>query len=133
VCDFSLAVHLADGFRQILITASQYESANLARQDSAGKVYDYITTGGFAPRLAKVIDWARAEQQVLNKERDYYLGQWAQREQGITDMITNVFTMVGELAAAGAALPPPYGPSSPLLAAWRCLPRHPKAVRYLIA
>jgi hypothetical protein len=29
VCDFSLAVHLADGFRQILITASQYESANL--------------------------------------------------------------------------------------------------------
>jgi hypothetical protein len=82
VCDFSLAVHLADGFRQILITASQYESANLARQDSAGKVYDYITTGGFSPRLAKVIDWARAEQQILNKERDYYLGQWAQRETG---------------------------------------------------
>ncbi|SHT55621.1 DUF2130 domain-containing protein [Mycobacteroides abscessus] len=48
-CDFTLATHLADPFRRLLIKTSQYALANAARQGTAEKVYDYITTGGFIP------------------------------------------------------------------------------------
>jgi hypothetical protein len=107
VCDFSLATHLAEGFRQILITSSQYESANLARQDAAGKVYDYITTGGFCSRQEGVLQYARTELHTLDRERNYYQRRWAEREQALREMITGVFTMASELSAAGAELPPP--------------------------
>jgi hypothetical protein len=50
VCDFRSAVHLAAGLRWVLIAAAQYEAANAARSDCAGKVYDYIATGGFGAR-----------------------------------------------------------------------------------
>jgi hypothetical protein len=107
VCDFSLATHLAEGFRQMLITSSQYESANLARQDAAGKVYDYITTGGFCPRLEKVVEYVREETRILDMERNYHQRRWTEREQALREMITGVFAMASELAAAGAELPPP--------------------------
>lgn len=107
VCDFSLATHLAEGFRQMLITSSQYESANLTRQDAAEKVYDYITTGGFCPRLEKVVQYVREEMQILDRERNYHQRRWAEREQALREMITGVFAMASELAAAGAELPPP--------------------------
>jgi hypothetical protein len=107
ICDFSVAAHLAEGFRQMLITSSQYESANLARRDAAGKVFDYITTGGFCPRLETVVQYARKEQQILSQERNYWQRRWAERDQALREMIAGVFTMASELAAAGAELAPP--------------------------
>ena len=96
-----------EGFRQMLITSSQYESANLARADAAGKVFDYITTGGFCPRLETVLQYARKEQQILDQERNYWQRRWAEREQALREMTAGVFTMASELAAAGAELAPP--------------------------
>jgi hypothetical protein len=122
VCDFGLALHLAEGFRQVLITSSQYESANLARQDAAGKVYDYITTGGFCPRLEKVVQYVREERQTLERERNYWQRRWAEREQALREMITGVFAMASELAAAGAELPPPLRAELPALPSRVLLP-----------
>lgn len=107
VCEFRLASHLAEGFRQVLTTSSQYESANLARQDAAGKVFDYVTTGGFCPRLEKVIRHAQKELEILELERNYYQQRWAERDQGLREMIAGVFIMASELTTAGAELPPP--------------------------
>jgi hypothetical protein len=52
VCDYR-AAHLAAGLRQVLINVWRYESANAARAGIAGKVYDDITTGGFAARYTR--------------------------------------------------------------------------------
>ena len=71
----------------MLITSSQYESANLARTDAAGKVFDYITTGGFCSRLETVLQCARKEQQILNQERNYWQRRWAEREQALREMM----------------------------------------------
>ncbi len=56
----------------MLIAASQYEAANAARDDTSGKVYDSIATGGFASRcdaISRVVDTMMA---TLGKEKRHY-------------------------------------------------------------
>ena len=49
-CDYGHAWDLAAGLRQAIIAVYRHEAANAGRAGTAGKLYDYIATGGFEAR-----------------------------------------------------------------------------------
>jgi hypothetical protein len=83
VTDYPHAPTLAAGLREAVTTAWRHKLANAGRDDDAAKVYDYITTGGFADRYTEAERALDAQLETLRKEKRYYTQSWAQREQQI--------------------------------------------------
>lgn len=107
VCDFASAAHLAAGLRGLLIAASQYEAANAARADTAGRVYDYIATGGFASRCQTISRTIEAMVTTLGKEKRYYELRWREWERDIEVIAASLYGIAGDLVGIGADVPPP--------------------------
>jgi hypothetical protein len=105
VTSYQYAATLAAGLREAVTTAWRYQLANAARDDTAAKVYDYITTGGFADRYAAAERALDAQLDTLRKERSYYTRSWAQRERQIEETRGNLTGMVADLIRVGAELP----------------------------
>ena len=98
------ALSLAAGLREAVITAWRHQLANAGRDDAGAKVYDYITTGGFADRYAAAERALDAQLEILRKEKRYYSQAWAQREQHIEKTRLNLTGMVADLVCVGAEL-----------------------------
>jgi hypothetical protein len=107
ICDFGSAVHLAAGLRWVLIAASQYEAANAARDDTSGRVYDYIATGGFAARCEVINRAIDTMMTTLGKEKRYYEQKWKEWERHIEMVAGSLYGIAGDLAGLGAQIPPP--------------------------
>jgi len=105
VTNYQHALTLAAGLREAVITAWRHQLANAGRDDAAAKVYDYITTGGFADRYAAAERALDAQLEILRKEKRYYSQAWAQREQHIEKARLNLTGMVADLVRVGAELP----------------------------
>jgi len=105
VTSYQHAATLAAGLREAVTTAWRYKLANAGRDDTAAKVYDYITTGGFADRYAAAERALDAQLDTLRKERGYYTRSWAQREKQIEETRANLTGMVADLIRVGAELP----------------------------
>jgi hypothetical protein len=106
VTDYPHAPTLAAGLREAVTTAWRHKLANAGRDDTAGKVYDYIATGGFADRYTAAERALDAQLETLRKEKRYYAQSWAQREQQIEKTRANLAGMVADLICVGAELPP---------------------------
>ena len=117
VCDFGSAAHLAAGLRGLLIAASQYEAANAARADTAGRVYNYIATGGFASRCQAISRAIETMVTTLGKERRYYELRWREWERDIEAVATSLYGIAGDLVGIGAEVPPPLRAELPDLLA----------------
>ena len=107
ICDFGSAVHLAAGLRWVLIAASQYEAANAARDDTSGKLYDYIATGGFASRCEAINQAIEMMMATLSKEKRYYEQKWKEWERHIETAGGNLLGIAADLIGLGAEIPPP--------------------------
>jgi hypothetical protein len=105
VTDYPHAPTLAAGLREAVMTAWRHKLANVGRDDTAAKVYDYIATGGFADRYAAAERALDAQLETLRKEKRYYAQSWAQREQQIDKTRANLTGMVSDLIRVGAELP----------------------------
>lgn len=105
VTDFPHAPTLAAGLREAVITAWRHKLANAGRGDAAGKVYDYIATGGFADRYVAAERALDEQLEVLRKEKRYYEGAWSKREQQIENARASLAGMVSDLVRVGAELP----------------------------
>jgi hypothetical protein len=118
VCDTSMAVTAALTFRESVILVKRFVLANAARGKQSEKIYDYITTGGFGARLDRAIKEHHAALQELNTMRDFNTRAIANLEKRQHDLLDQLFMMIGEVEAAGAALPmlrtalPPAQPRS---------------------
>ncbi|HEY3733840.1 MAG TPA: DUF2130 domain-containing protein [Streptosporangiaceae bacterium] len=107
ICDFRSAAHLATGLRWVLIAASQYETANAARTDTSGKVYDYIATGGFASRCEVINRAIDTMMTTLGKERRYYEQRWKEWERHIEAVAGSLYGIANDLVRLGAEVPSP--------------------------
>ncbi|MBF6320370.1 DUF2130 domain-containing protein [Nocardia cyriacigeorgica] len=105
VCDTTVAVPLALSFRQIVINAKRTAIANAARGDQADRIYDYITTGPFGVRLARILKKLYTQLKELNAVRETNTRYFAAVEKGHRDAIDEVFTLIGDLDATGVKLP----------------------------
>lgn len=105
VTGYQHAPTLAAGLREAVTIAWRHTLANAGRDDAAAKVYDYITTGGFADRYAAAERALDAQLETLRKEKRYYSQSWAQREQQIEKTRLNLVGIVADLVRVGAELP----------------------------
>jgi hypothetical protein len=110
-CDYGHARDLATGLRQAIIAGHRHETANAARLGIAGKVYDYIATGGFEPRyktMEQAIDSVEAE---LASDQRASLQRWKRlekliadlREQGLRGIVLDIIGLGGEIPPAARA------------------------------
>ncbi len=106
VCDYRHATHLAAGLRQVLIDVWRYESANAARAGIAGKVYDYITTGGFAARYKDAERAFDRRMKELDRDRRAFEQSWKRQERDIREMFDSIAGVVADLIGVGAEVPP---------------------------
>ncbi|MFI9536831.1 DUF2130 domain-containing protein [Nocardia fusca] len=118
VCDTIMAVTAALTVRESVIMVKRFALANAARGKQSERVYDYITTGGFGARLERAFKDHHAALQELNTMREFNTRAIANLEKKQHDMLDQLFMMVGEVEATGAALPmlrtvlPPAQPRS---------------------
>jgi hypothetical protein len=118
LCDYAHASDLAAGLRQAIIAVSHFEAANAARAGIAGKVYDYIVTGGFQARY-------KAMEQALDRlahEIDQELRTTQQRckrlerirveirEEGLHGIVLDIIGLGGEIPPAARDELPEDGP-----------------------
>lgn len=110
-CDYGHAWDLAAGLRQAVIAVYRHEAANAARAGIAGRVYDYIATGGFEARykaMEQAIDRLAAE---LDQDQRTSQQRWKRlaritdelREQGLQGIVLDIIGLGGEIPPAARA------------------------------
>jgi hypothetical protein len=121
-CDYGHAWDLAAGLRQAIIAVYRHEAANAARAGIAGKVYDYIATGGFEARYKateQAVDGLRQElgqDQRASQQRWRRMGRLIDEilEQGLRGIVLDIIGLGGEIPpAARAELPEDDPPELP--------------------
>jgi len=109
--DYGHALDLAAGLRQAIIAVHRHEAANAARIGIAGKVYDYIATGGFEARykaMEQAIDRLASE---LDQDQRTSQQRWKRleritaeiREQGLQGIVLDIIGLGGEIPPAARA------------------------------
>lgn len=98
---------LAAVLREAVIMVARYEAANNARTDIAGKVYDYITTGGFEARY-RALEQATDRLRDENGKFDRASQQHVARVHRIIDEVREQFLrgIILDLIRLGAEIPP---------------------------
>ena len=106
VCNYATAPALAMALRSGLVEVASYRTANALRQDAAGRVFDYISTGGFAPRVLELCRGIGHMQEELHKEKQAMTRLWGQRGKELERCVNSIARLVGELLGVGAEIAP---------------------------
>jgi hypothetical protein len=105
VVDFEHALTLAFALRATLAELALHRHNNAARADAAGRVFDYVATGGFAHRVLSLGKYLTAQQECLDQERKAMSRIWAARQSGLDASWTILAALVGDLEGLGARMP----------------------------
>jgi hypothetical protein len=119
VCDYGHAWDLAAGLRQAIIAVYRHEAANAARAGIAGRVYDYIATGGFEARYKATEQAVGGLRQELGQDQRASQQRWRRMErlideileQGLHGIVLDIIGLGGEIPPAARAELPEDGPS----------------------
>ena len=118
-CDYAHAWDLAAGLRQTILAVYRHEAANAARAGIAGKVYDYIATGGFEARYKATEQAVGGLRQELGQDQRTSQQRWKRMErlideileQGLHGIVLDIIGLGGEIPPAARAELPEDGPS----------------------
>lgn len=120
-CDYDHAWDLAAGLRQAVLAVYRHVAANACRADIAGKVYDYIATGGFEARY-KATEGAVAklrqeigQDQRVTQQRCKRMEQLTDviREEGLQGIVLDIISLGGEIPPTARAELPEGAPPEP--------------------
>jgi hypothetical protein len=117
-CDYGHAWDLAAGLRQAIIAVYRHEAANAARAGIAGRVYDYIATGGFEARYKAAEQAVGGLRQELGQDQRASQQRWRRMErlideileQGLHGIVLDIIGLGGEIPPAARAELPEDGP-----------------------
>ena len=110
-CDYGHAWDLAAGLRQAIIAVYRHEAANAARAGIAGRVYDYIATGGFEARYKAAEQAVGGLRQELGQDQRASQQRWRRMErlideileQGLHGIVLDIIGLGGEIPPAARA------------------------------
>jgi hypothetical protein len=106
-CDYGHAAGLAAGLRQAIIAVYRHEAANAARVGTAGKLYDYMATGGFEARYKTMEQGADRLRQELAQDQRVSQQRWKRMEQAIDEIIEQGLQgIVLDIIGLGGEIPP---------------------------
>ena len=110
-CDYGHAWDLAAGLRQAIIAVYRHEAANAARAGTAGKLYDYMATGGFEARYKTMEQGSGRLRQELAQDQRVSQQRWKRMEQiidefceqGLQGIVLDIIGLGGEIPPAARA------------------------------
>ena len=106
-CDYGHAWDLAAGLRQAIIAVYRHEAANAARAGTAGKLYDYIATGGFEARFKTIEHGSEGLRQELAQDQRVSQQRWKRMEQMIDEILEQGLQgIVLDIIGLGGEIPP---------------------------
>jgi hypothetical protein len=108
VCSFADAVDLAGVLRELVVTAWQHQIAADERAGNAEKVFNYVMTGDFSGRFARLTGLAASLLQDLDQDKRALERRWKRTEVRIREIL-NIRDATGddlmEVIGADAELP----------------------------
>jgi hypothetical protein len=105
VCDTDVAADLAVLLRATVIEVGVARGARARRSDLKGLAYDYLSGAEFAAHIRVVVENATRMRTNLEQERRALQARWAEREQQIEGVVSELAGIYGDLRGLGAALP----------------------------
>lgn len=105
VTDLDVAPDLATLLRDTVIQVAAARGARAQRDDLKGLAYDYLAGPGFAQHMIAVIENAHKMRTSLDQERRALQARWAEREQQIQNVVSELAEIYGDLRGLGAELP----------------------------
>jgi hypothetical protein len=106
-CDYGHAWDLAAGLRQAIIAVYRHEAANAGRAGTAGKLYDYIATGGFEARFKTIEQGSDGLRQELAQDQRVSQQRWKRMEQMIDEIVEQGLQgIVLDIIGLGGEIPP---------------------------
>ena len=105
VCDTDIAADLAVLLRATVIEVSAARGARARRSDLKGLAYDYLAGPDFAAHIRAVVENTTRMRANLEHERRALQVRWAEREQQIEGVVSELAGVYGDLRGLGTALP----------------------------
>jgi hypothetical protein len=106
VTDYVTAPAVAMALRSGFMKLAQYRTANALRQDSAGRVFDFIATGGFASRILELCRTFGRMQERQRKLKQGTIRNWAEQDKEQEWCLDQIAALVGDLVGLGAEVAP---------------------------
>jgi hypothetical protein len=108
VCSFADAADLAGVLRELVVTAWRYQIAAAERTGNAEKVFNYVMTGSFSQRFARLTGLAASLLQDVDQDKRALERRWKRTEVRIREIL-DIRDAIGddlmEVIGADAELP----------------------------
>jgi hypothetical protein len=108
VCSFADAADLAGVLRELVVTAWRYQVTTAERAGNAEKVFNYVMTGSFSQRFARLTDLAASLLQDIDQDKRALERRWKRTEVRIREIL-DIRDAIGddlmEVIGAGTELP----------------------------
>lgn len=106
VSNLSSALALCHALRQQLIGIKNAQLANEGKATKAEVVYNYLISNDFKQRIEVWVEYFRARQQEIEKERIYFNKRWEKESKNIIKVMENTAGIYGDIQGMiGSALP----------------------------
>lgn len=92
--------------REILLAAHRQKAINVAREEKAELIYNYLCSPQFAQRIRAIVDAYKQAHSDLASEKAAFQKLWKKREAQLTRITDNVAAICGDLQGlAGNSMP----------------------------
>ena len=96
---------LATLLRQSLADLARVKILNEGQSSKVEQIYNYLTGPKFKNRVDVIVENFRAEQEALDKERNFMNRQWAKRDQHLLQVLEATTGMYGDMQGiAGSSM-----------------------------
>ena len=106
IVDFGSSIGLATALRSHIVEVERYKQAGVGTDEKVRRLYGYLSGTEFRQHIEAIVESFRGMQCALEKEKRDTEKRWAERQQQIHSIVTNVVGIYGGLQTSSeSALP----------------------------